>query len=90
MAVGAPTNVSSAILMEPKIKNRITVVDGFACLEKPGELTVSVDGKTVAQLTAPHIIFATGARARSIRRRWRADFTAISMSRSSKGLTTTP
>jgi len=45
-------------------KNKVTVVDGQGRLDGPGKLIVEKDGATVATLTAPHIILATGARAR--------------------------
>ncbi|GBQ31784.1 dihydrolipoyl dehydrogenase [Gluconacetobacter azotocaptans] len=49
-------------------KNKVTVFDGFAKLAgKDGarrKVDVSKDGKSVATLTAPHVILATGARAR--------------------------
>jgi dihydrolipoamide dehydrogenase len=45
-------------------KNKITVVDGHAKLNGAGKLTVEKDGKKVADITAKHIILATGARAR--------------------------
>jgi dihydrolipoamide dehydrogenase len=47
-------------------KNKITVVDGEAKLAGGGKLTVSKDGKPVGTLSAPHIILATGARAREL------------------------
>jgi dihydrolipoamide dehydrogenase len=47
-------------------KNAITVIDGFARLISTRELDVSHAGETVARLSAAHIIFATGASARSI------------------------
>ncbi len=47
-------------------KNRVTVIKGHAKLNGPGKLTVSEGGKTVAGLSAPHIILATGARARAL------------------------
>ena len=47
-------------------KNKITVVDGEARLAGAGRLAVSKDGKLVASLAAPHIILATGARAREL------------------------
>jgi dihydrolipoamide dehydrogenase len=47
-------------------KNKVTVVDGTAKLNGPGKLTVSKDGKKVSDLTAPHIILATGARPRAL------------------------
>jgi len=45
-------------------KNKITVFDGAATLAGRGKVKVS--GKTSADLTAKHIIVATGARARSL------------------------
>ncbi|MPZ10329.1 MAG: dihydrolipoyl dehydrogenase [Kiloniellaceae bacterium] len=47
-------------------KNKVTVFDGAAKLNGPGKLTVAKDGKQVAELTAPHIILATGARPRAL------------------------
>jgi dihydrolipoamide dehydrogenase len=45
-------------------KNKITVFDGAAKLA--GKNTLAVSGKAAATLTAPHIILATGARARQL------------------------
>src|SRR5690242_7231802 len=47
-------------------KNKVEVFDGHARLNGPGKLKVEKDGKPVADLTAKHIILATGARARSL------------------------
>lgn len=47
-------------------KNKVTVYDGFGKLTGNGTLSVSRDNKPVAQLAAPHIILATGARPRQI------------------------
>ncbi|WP_237445765.1 dihydrolipoyl dehydrogenase [Sinobacterium norvegicum] len=47
-------------------KNKITVIDGFARLTAPGTVSVSVDNAVVAEVSAPHIIFATGASAKSL------------------------
>jgi dihydrolipoamide dehydrogenase len=47
-------------------KNKVTVFDGHAALAGPGKLSVTKDGKPVAELAAKHIILATGARARVI------------------------
>ncbi|MEQ9606773.1 MAG: FAD-dependent oxidoreductase, partial [Kiloniellaceae bacterium] len=47
-------------------KNKVTVVDGAAKLNGPGKLTVTKDGKNIGDLTAPHIILATGARPRAL------------------------
>ncbi len=45
-------------------KNKITVFDGAGKLAGPNKLTVNKTDQITATLTAPHIIFATGARAR--------------------------
>lgn len=45
-------------------KNNITVFDGTGKLMGKNKLSVTKDGKPVADLKAPHIIIATGARAR--------------------------
>ncbi len=45
-------------------KNNITVFDGTGKLMGKGKLAVTKDSKPVAELKAPHIIIATGARAR--------------------------
>ena len=47
-------------------KNKVTVFDGQGRLSGPGKLAVEKDGKAVAELTAKHIILATGARARAL------------------------
>src|SRR5208337_1738844 len=47
-------------------KNKITVFDGSGKLAGKGTLAVEKDGKSVAMLKAPHIILATGARARQL------------------------
>jgi len=47
-------------------KNQVTVFDGHGRLEGPGKLRVTRDDELVATLEAPHIILATGARARVI------------------------
>lgn len=47
-------------------KNKVTVFDGWAKLTGKGALSVEKDGKAVASLTSPHIILATGARAREL------------------------
>jgi len=47
-------------------KNKVTVFDGLARLAGKHTITVTKDGKDVATLTAPHIILATGARARQL------------------------
>jgi dihydrolipoamide dehydrogenase len=45
-------------------KNKVTVFDGQGKLAGKGMLSVTKDGKPVAELSAKHIILATGARAR--------------------------
>ncbi len=47
-------------------KNKVTVFDGEGKLAGKHTLTVTKAGKPVATLTAPHIILATGARARQL------------------------
>ncbi|MBF0373764.1 MAG: dihydrolipoyl dehydrogenase, partial [Alphaproteobacteria bacterium] len=47
-------------------KNKVTVFDGQGRLGGKGRVEVEKDGKAVATLTAPHIILATGARARVV------------------------
>lgn len=47
-------------------KNKVQVFDGTATLAGKGRLSVAKDGQAVADLAAPHIILATGARAREL------------------------
>ncbi len=47
-------------------KNKVTVFDGFGKLQGKGKVAVEKDSKPVADLTAKHIVIATGARARTI------------------------
>src|SRR5579875_1617597 len=47
-------------------KNKVTVFDGHGKLAGKNTLVVEKGGKPVATLTAPHIILATGARARQL------------------------
>src|SRR5882762_4258805 len=47
-------------------KNKVTVFDGDAKLAGKGRVAVAKGGKPVADLAAPHVILATGARARSL------------------------
>ena len=47
-------------------KNNVTVVDGEAKLAGPGKVDVSKDGKALPQLSAKHVIIATGARPRAL------------------------
>ncbi|NOZ41678.1 MAG: dihydrolipoyl dehydrogenase [Alphaproteobacteria bacterium] len=47
-------------------KNKITVIEGEGRLLKPGLLSVTKDGKKIADVAASDIILATGARAREL------------------------
>jgi dihydrolipoamide dehydrogenase len=47
-------------------KNKVVVLDGAGRLAGPKVVAVEKDGKAVASLRAPHIILATGARARQL------------------------
>src|SRR5215831_19082722 len=47
-------------------KNKVTVFDGYGRLAGKGRLAVEKDGNLVAELAAPHIVLATGARARAL------------------------
>ncbi len=47
-------------------KHKVTVIDGQGRLAGKGKVAVEKDGKAVAELAAPHIILATGARAREL------------------------
>ena len=47
-------------------KNKVTVIDGHGKLAGPQNVAVEKDGKKVADLRAPHILLATGARARML------------------------
>ncbi len=47
-------------------KNKVAVFDGTGRLAGPHMLEVTKDGQSVATLRAPHIILATGARARQL------------------------
>ena len=47
-------------------KNKVTAIDGVARLSGKHTLSVSKDGKEIGTFTAPHIILATGARARQL------------------------
>jgi len=47
-------------------KNKVEVFDGHGRLNGAGKLKVEKDGKPAADLTAKHIILATGARARAL------------------------
>jgi dihydrolipoamide dehydrogenase len=45
-------------------KNKVQVFDGSGRLSGPGKVTVTKEGASVAELSAKHIILATGTRAR--------------------------
>ena len=47
-------------------KHKVTVIEGAGHLAGRGKVAVEKDGKGVAELEAPHIILATGARARQL------------------------
>jgi dihydrolipoamide dehydrogenase len=47
-------------------KNKVTVIDGAGKLAGKQTVKVTKDGKDIATLKAPHIILATGARARQL------------------------
>lgn len=47
-------------------KNKVAVFDGFGKLEGKGKVSVTKDKKKIADLSAKHIVIATGARARII------------------------
>jgi len=47
-------------------KNKVTVIDGHGRLAGKGRLAVEKDGASVTELTAGHIVLATGARARAL------------------------
>jgi len=61
--VAAQMNKGIGMLMK---KNKVTTFDGHGKLNGKGKVKVEKDGKAVADLTAKHIIIATGARARVI------------------------
>jgi dihydrolipoamide dehydrogenase len=47
-------------------KNKVTVFDGFGRLAGPGSVEVKKEGASIATLSTPNIILATGARPRSL------------------------
>jgi dihydrolipoamide dehydrogenase len=47
-------------------KNKVTVIDGYGRLQGAGKLKVSKEGAADVTLTAPHIVIASGARARAL------------------------
>jgi dihydrolipoamide dehydrogenase len=62
-AVSAQLNGGVKHLMK---KNKIQVIEGHGKLAGKGKLAVTKDGKPVADVSAKHIILATGARAREL------------------------
>jgi len=62
-AVAKQLSTGVAFLLK---KNKVTVFDGQGWLAGKNTLAVEKDGKPVATLKAPHIILATGARAREL------------------------
>ncbi|MDE0147692.1 MAG: dihydrolipoyl dehydrogenase [Rhodospirillaceae bacterium] len=61
--VAARLNAGVKHLMK---KNKVTVFDGHGRLAGKGRLAVLKDGKETATLSSPHIVLATGARARTL------------------------
>ena len=47
-------------------KNKVSVIDGAGKLAGKGTVSVTKEERAVGTLTAPHIILATGARARQL------------------------
>ncbi len=47
-------------------KNRVALYEGHGCLQGPGRVRVSGGGKRGDDLSAPHVLLATGARPRTI------------------------
>ena len=47
-------------------KNKVTVIDGYGRLQGGGKLKVSKEGEADITLSAPHIVVASGARARAL------------------------
>ncbi len=47
-------------------KNKVTVIDGHGKLAGKGKVSIEKDGKKISELTAKHIVLATGARARTL------------------------
>ncbi len=62
---GVAKQLSSGVTHLMK-KNKIAVFSGHGKLAGPQTLEVSAEGKPAQKLTAPHIILATGARAREL------------------------
>jgi len=47
-------------------KNKVTIIDGEAKVKGKGKVAIVKDGKALPDISAKHIILATGARARSL------------------------
>ena len=47
-------------------KNEVAVIEGHGRLEGPGKLAVERDGARSEEIEAPHVVLATGARARTL------------------------
>ena len=47
-------------------KNGVTIFDGHGRLDGSKRVRVEKDGATVAELAAPHVVLATGARAKTL------------------------
>ena len=47
-------------------KHKVDVIDGHGAMNGPGKINVTKDGKAIAEVSAKHIILATGARARDL------------------------
>lgn len=62
---GVATQLSKGVQHLLK-KNKVTVIDGWGKLQGKGKVRVEKGGKVVDTLSAPHIILATGARAREL------------------------
>ncbi|AMW35142.1 dihydrolipoyl dehydrogenase [Haematospirillum jordaniae] len=62
---GVASQLSSGVKHLLK-KNKVHVFDGFGRLAGKGKVSVESNGKVIASLSAPHIILATGARARTL------------------------
>lgn len=48
-------------------KNKVDVIDGFAKIISKGKIEISKDGKKIEEISAKHIVIATGARARTLK-----------------------
>ena len=47
-------------------KNKVAVIEGHGRLQGPGKVSVERDGVPAEEIDAPHIVLATGARARTL------------------------